>query len=218
MLHAPYRIIRAAYDNTLRSFLPRKEGVLNGVVVKHPRLLDRTTEFPEYESVLLNGVRSMVEPGDRVLVIGAGRGVSTVTASQQAGEGGTVTAIEASSQMLPIIKYSIDANPTPAPVELRHAVVGEVSEYSEEHYGPGDGGVLSPDELPGADVAILDCEGAELALVPRLEAERFIIETHGSFGSPTKQVRDRLTDRGYSIVSDTVEQPERDIHILVATR
>jgi len=45
-------------------------------------------------------------------------------------------------------------------------------------YGSPDGDAVAADQLPAADVVVLDCEGAEDRIVPTLDSREIVVETH----------------------------------------
>jgi hypothetical protein len=88
-----WRGLSAVYRHGLRPLLPKIAPVrYAGVVVEHRRLGDAVSRYlyspltiddlPDYESALVSALRRHVLPGDRVVVIGGGRGVTCVVAAQ----------------------------------------------------------------------------------------------------------------------------------------
>ena len=209
--------LRRAYNRLLRPHLPYKVGVFNGVPARRIRLLDRTDEFPEYEAALIDAVRTAVEPGDTVVVIGGGYGVSSVVAAQRAGPEGRVVTYEPTHERFPFIEETAALNGVADRIDARRALVGPGVKLD------GDGGGadrIDPAELPDCDVLELDCEGAEADVLRELPVRprTIVVETHGCFGTPTEQTRDVLGSLGYDVVDERPDEPDRDIYVLVAER
>lgn len=76
----------------------------------------------------------------------------------------------------------------------------------------------NPKIFPSYDVVVLDCEGSEKSIVQNIEANRVIVETHGWLGSPASLIKDKLRDRGYKIIDEQIDIPERGNKILAAER
>jgi hypothetical protein len=103
--------------------------------------------------------------------------------------------------------------------EVRHAIVGFVSEDSTERYGgPEDADTVEPSELLESDVLVLDCEGAEMEILKEIpqSPQTIVVETHEFLDSPEEEVRRILSDRGYTVVDRGVELEEKGVYVLVA--
>jgi hypothetical protein len=209
--------LQRAYNRLVRPHLPYKIGVFNGVPARRVRLLDRTDEFPEYEAALIDAVRATVEPDDSVVVIGGGYGVSSVVAARHAGRDGSVVAFEPTQERFPYIEETAALNRVADRIDARRALVGPDVKLD------GDGGGadrVEPTELPDCDVLELDCEGAEADVLRELSIRprTIVVETHGCFGTPSAETREVLDSLGYEVVDERPDEPERDIHVLVAER
>lgn len=210
-------VLQRAYNRLVRPHLPYKIGVFNGVPARRVRLLDRTDEFPEYEAALIDAVRATVEPGDVVVVIGGGYGVSSVVAARRAGRDGSVVTYEPTQERFPFIEETATLNRVVERIDARRALVGPGVKLD------GDGGGadrVDPVELPDCDVLELDCEGAEADVLRelRIRPRTIVVETHGCFGTPSDETRAVLDSLGYDVVDERPDEPERDIHVLVAER
>lgn len=209
--------LRRAYNRLLRPHLPYKIGVFNGVPARRVRLFDRTDEFPEYEAALVDAVRTTVEPDDAVVVIGGGYGVSSVVAARRAGPNGRVVTYEPTHERFPFIEETAALNRVADRIDARRALVGPGVKLD------GDGGGadrVDPAALPDCDVLELDCEGAEADVLRELSIRprAIIVETHGCFGTPSEETRNVLDSLGYDVVDERPDEPDRDIHVLVARR
>lgn len=217
------------YADVLRQYLPKtgEKVIYNEVVVAEKRWLDdilpayltqftQTTSNPTYEGPLVTEVRKAVSPGDTVVVVGGGIGVSTVAAAEKAGQAGRVHVFEGSEKHADLIERTVELNGQEAVVTIHHAIVGV-----EKSLRAGSGGapVLDPPELPACDVLELDCEGAEATILEHMSEnpQTVVVETHGEFDSPKSAIVDILRSRGYRILNERTVNADREIDIMTAT-
>jgi tRNA G37 N-methylase Trm5 len=190
------RAIRIVYDRLLRDRLPRKFGIYAGVPARHVPLLDVTDRWQDYKPGLLSALHDTIDDGDDVVLVGAGRGVSTVHACRAGA--GFVVAYEAAAEMCEIARETVDIAGVSDRVDVFHTTVGPAIEIygdaSEAHR-------LEPAALPPSDVLVLDCEGAEASILNGLSEwpRAVIVETHPERGVPTDQSRSALDAAGYAI-------------------
>lgn len=219
----------AAYRRTRRFTPVVGETRFNGVPTgDRTRLIDLAVKRwwadphrsrPNYESGLVAGMRAHVGPGERVVVVGGGHGVTAAVAALAAGPDGRVEAFEASDAMLPLIHRTLHAAGVAGRVTVHHAIVGAAHGV----YGATTAAVVTA--VPPCDVLVLDCEGAEreilvgLAHRPRV----LLVETHGLYGAPTADVRALAEGLGYTVTADVVAETEKaaacarhDIRVLTA--
>lgn len=210
------RPLRRAYNATIRGYLPRKIGYYNGVAVRAPRLFDATDHIPDYKSEQMDCIEAAVESRDTVVNIGGGYGVSTVVASRRVGPSGRVMTFEPVRALFGPLWNTVEMNEVADRVELHHAAVGP----PEHTKGSIEGAeALSPSALPECDVLIVDCDGAETEIIPRLEIRPrdVVIESHPRYGVDTRELLSCLETMGYRF-------PERyfdgvgGTHHFVATR
>jgi hypothetical protein len=210
------------YNTHIRKRFREKIGVQNGVAVRGPvRLLDRQDVFPEYEAALITGLRERVNSSDDVVIVGGGRGVSTVAAAHLSGTDGTVLTYEANSENVSKVEQTVDLNRVGERVEVTHGIVGEYSEFSENYYGTsGSATVIPPSDLPDCDVLELDCEGAELDILRQMTIQPtdIIVETHEFLGVSTQDVSDVLKSMDYEILNKRIESEAEGVYVLTATR
>ncbi len=215
------RLVRKAepilYDR-LYPHLPETDeyGVYNGVVTgQRPRVSDYTVSErlsrasnPDYERQFVALLRTYVEVGDDVVVVGGGLGVSSVAAARRAGESGGVVTYEASRSEAERAARTVELNGLEDRVEVRHAIVGSRGDLR----GSADGAeIVQSDELPACDVLALDCDGAELAILEAL-TERpslLVVEHHGVSNEGTVEFEYRpakvaglLDQKGYEVVHE----------------
>ena len=221
------------YRVTLREFMPaRGQAAFGGVPVSEKKrwgdeALSRIWPFaglgdiPLYEMGLVAVIRSHVRPGDRVVIVGGGIGVTAVHTAMAVGAAGSVTCFEGSLGSIASTRGTLVINKLPVEVDLRHAVVGRnVGVYGST----GGAGVVAPADLPACDVLQLDCEGSELDIIGGLAVRPrcILVETHGFLGAGSAAVARALEERGYRVSAHGVAEPRlpafceaRDIRILV---
>lgn len=186
-----------------------------------PKDLD---DIPTYEATLAASLRRHVRPGDSVVVVGGGAGVTAVVAAQAAGPTGRVVCYEAGAELVKLVRATAACNGLATRLRVEHAVVARaVDVWGSVPQGP----VVSPESLPACDVLELDCEGAEIDILSALSIRprALLVETHGLFGAPTEHVLSLLDGLGYraEVVGVAEERyqaycEENDIRIVEAVR
>lgn len=214
---SPQEVIRYVYNNIIREYLPQKVGVFNGVAVRDIRLFDQTDVFPDYEATLVRSMRDVISPGDSVVTIGGGRGVSTVIAARLIGENGSVKTIEASNEQVALVEETIEINNVSQRVEVTHALVGTARDVWGE-YDRAD--FIEPTDLPSCDTLVLDCEGTEKEIIGSLEKQpsSLVVETHGIHGAPTNEIKELLRENEYEIESIKKVDEGYDISVITARK
>ena len=209
-----YRFVRSVYDWTIRQRLPRKIASLNGVPARQARLLDSTDTIPEYEDPNVQALSEHIHEGDDILIIGGGWGVTSAVAARKAGNQGGVTTFEASREYAEYVRETVSLSRVSDRVTVVEKAVGEGIFF----YGESDTSVHSPAKLPDCDIVEIDAEGAEVDIISKLSIspETIIVETHACYAAPTPQVKLLLHQKGYKIVSQHSELPERGVNVLVA--
>jgi hypothetical protein len=155
---------------------------------------------PEYESACARAIRQYVSEEDCIGIIGGGWGVTAVLAASQ---GTTVTVYEPGDMWRERVEKTININDVAESVTIQAVAVSHVEAPNE---GVNYSESLSPADLPEFDFLEIDAEGAELDILSELEIRPGVItvETHGIFGCPPKQVREAITDLGYTVVDESV--------------
>jgi precorrin-6B methylase 2 len=223
--------IQYVFNQKVAPYTPRTYQLCNGVIIRNHKIGEILSSAydtggfrrPTYEDGLKQAVADMISTGDDVVVLGAGAGVVTTYVSRFAGESGHVFAYEASIEMVRILEETIDRNQTAASVDISHAAVGEVHSTWGEL---GDPEEYSVNDIPSADIFVIDVEGAEKDIIKNLPNCRgVIVETHGVLGSPTDEIKESLSKDGFEIRTVMIAEPSRtnickknDIRIVVASQ
>ena len=204
------RRVALAYRRFVRPRLPAAGPVrYAGIPTSHVRKWgDRTVpptwrpnevvDAPGYESTLVEGLRQHVRPGDRVVVVGGGIGVTAAIAALQAGPSGSVQCYEGAGEGVEKVRRTAALNDVAERVTVHHAVVARsIAVYGTEP----DRAVVAPRDLPECDVLEMDCEGAEADILREMTIRPrvVLVETHGCYGSPTILVASLLRERGYLV-------------------
>ncbi len=177
---------------------------------------------PIYEAGLVGGLNAQVRPGDRVVVVGGGVGVTAVTAALCAGPSGRIECYEGSAENCGHVRATAALNGVA--LGIHHAVVGEpIAVY---HDPAGFGAPVAPAALPPCDVLCLDCEGAEVTILRELpfRPRVLLVETHGVYKAPSVLVAAMMRERGYAVTDLGWAEPRfaescrrDDIRVLLGT-
>ena len=202
------------YENLLRTRLPRRKATYNDVTVRSARAFDtllpwEQADLPDYESGLITSMEAVIAAGDTVVVVGGGWGVSTVSAANQVGPDGSVYTFEAATKAAETVRETVALNDVSDRVSVDNAIVAkDISTRGSS----AEATVVSPSELPSCDVLVLDCEGAELSIVDRIQSlpRAIVVETHGHLEAPPETVQERLKNRGYTVTDDGIAEPRKE--------
>lgn len=207
-------IINKIYNQTIRPYLPNTVGLLNGVATPFPKYLDRDIVHQDYEEGLIDGIQSLVAPGDRVVIIGGGRGVSAVRTAEVVGPTGSVTVFEAVEEQVDKIQQVAEMNKVADRIDVNQGTFGDQVHSTIFDLEPGT--FTSVDSLPKCDCLIMDCEGCERYVLEELDTppQKMLVETHGKFESPTEENRKMMEEMGYEITYEVTEFEEGDVCIL----
>lgn len=231
-----WRGMGLAYRRGVRPWLPNSDVVrYAGLPIARSRKLgDRFVprlwrpkgldDLPEYEGALVSALRRHVLPGDEIVVVGGGVGVTATVAAMQTGPTGHVICYEGAAEGAEMVRRTAVINGVAERLTVEHAVVARsISVYGTEP----DRQTVRPEELPVCDVLELDCEGAEIDILRKMviQPRVILVETHGLFDAPTVLVESLLQERGYSSEVVGVAESwqaaycaENDIRIVVGTR
>lgn len=165
----------------------------NGIAVRDVPILNEEDEF-EHETELIQSIREFISEGDDVVLVGAGSGVSSVSAAHQVGFSGSIKSFEAGRDAIKKCRDTFQLNRVSGIVDCRQAIV----ETPIHVVGDSDGAEqLSAVDLPVCDVLVLDCEGAEKGILKNIESQPYtiIVETHSHFDSSSDNIRDILSNK-----------------------
>lgn len=229
--------IRVLWESQLKLFVPHKLAVYNGVIVRdappnnpfspthdlgdhlqglwsnvvrrHPFV------YRDYEGALVESIRGNVKPGDDVVVIGGGRGVTTVVSAERVRKDGTVTTYEGAKERVLVCEETVTLNNVDDICTVNASIVGAKEKISGKPIGEY---VTPVSSLPSCDVLEMDCEGAETTILRDLEIrpQTIIVETHGVSNPRDNQVADLLAERGYEVQEIGLENEEAGCYILTA--
>ena len=176
-----------------------------------------------YEAPEIGGLSRAIQPGDRVLELGAGLGIVSALAGRATGPSGTVLSYEANPALLADTQAFLDANGV-SNVKLVHAVLVNDPDLRPREFhlagsfaessllgaeGRGSRGTV---EVPAdslsrvldefqPDVLICDIEGAEVELFPTFPPSTLraaVIELHPDRLTPAQiqSIHDGMAARG----------------------
>lgn len=198
----------------IKSKISIRQVEYNGITVRPFRVIDDIVPISrtpnrgghknpsQYEKGLVNSISSNVKTDDYVIVIGAGLGVTATVAAEEA-YNGEVMCYEGDRLSIDHLHETINLNNVGGRVRTRHAVV-ENKEGLRSPGIKGEADVVPPSSLPECDVLELDCEGAELEILDRIDQKPrcIIVETHGNRSA----VSNILQKMGYKISNEVVAE------------
>lgn len=214
--------LRFLYLERIRVLLPTRVVHYNGVAVPAGRWLDSVfrswvgpADRPDYEAELVEALERHASEGDTVTVVGGGWGVTAVTAATETGPSGSITVFEGAKRSAERVAAVAERNNVSDRVNVEHAVVARGNHLSGS---AGGANRVSPADLPACDVLELDCEGAELDILRRMEGRPrvIVVETHHHVGVPVDEVEQVLKDRQYDIVSRDPLDAGKGVYVVVA--
>jgi hypothetical protein len=155
---------------------------------------DRAT----YESGILKCTKRKVRDGKTVVIVGGGYGVTATEAAKKVGAEGRVYVYEGSAEFIEKCKRTLKVNGVLGSVSLHPAIVGD---FENLRGFKGNPEYIDPSLIPECNILELDCEGAELNILKRMEIspDTIIVETHGHKGGDLEKVKRELKRNGYSI-------------------
>lgn len=212
------RTFSKGYSKYVWEQLPEKSGtdaLANGVEVSRSdaRFLGSVFGDPAYEYYSAWKLREHVTPGDDVVVVGGGFGVTATIAADQAGSAGTVWCYEAGRRTYDELKDTLERNGVSDIVDAQHAVVAEPG--AKLRSDSERVAAVSPSALPEMDVLEIDCEGAELEVVSGLDTRPnvLIVEGHAHYGVAMSELIELIEEKGLT-VTETAGNPEAVYHVM----
>lgn len=191
--------------NGVTSCIPQRLGI------EHlPEYLTQyvQTDDADYEAQYIACIREYVQPGDDVVLVGGGNGISTVATARAAAPDGEIVVYEAARESVERTRRTAELNDVDDRVTVEHAVVA--NDYATR----GDSTrarCVSPTDLESCDVLAIDADGAELDILDALAIapDRVIVEHHAVVDDdelvveyqPTA-VRESLWRAGHRVVEE----------------
>lgn len=227
------RVAAACYKKVIRKALPSvgfiyysdikvsKDKKPFDSILKFPFIPNASVNKPTYEKTLINELKKHVKANSKVVIIGAGVGITAVVADQLISDEGTIICYESSFSQYNKANKTFRYNNVSENTSLVNATVAaNIGVYNE-----GSSNIIAVNNLPECDILQLDCEGAERLILQDMtfSPKVVIVETHGVFGAPTTLITKILINKGYSVEKIDVAEPriyeqcvEKDIYILTA--
>jgi hypothetical protein len=199
-----WRLFHQVYKKVIRPALPIADPILYaGIPVGHRKVGDARfsrdfNDAPGYEQALVTALKANVGPGDRVVIVGGGLGVTSVIAATAAGASGHVDCYEGDRRGMTRIRQVARLNVVSDRITAHHAIVGKAIAVSGNAAAARS---ILPCDMPDCDVLELDCEGSEIGILSDMVIRPgvILVETHGFLGAPTDWVRAILEARGYHV-------------------
>ena len=129
------RSVAYAYRQGVRPCIPGEAVRYAGIPICHDRkwgdrmvptswVPGEALDQPDYEATLVAGLSETIRPGDNVVVVGVGFGVTAVVAALRTGPSGTVQCFEGSKQQVRLAQQTAARNRV-TNIRIRHAVVAK---------------------------------------------------------------------------------------------
>lgn len=211
-------VLQTVYDRVLRPRLPRDElEVISGVPVRNAALFDRT-DIRSFEAIQADALRRRVSPGDEVVVVGGGFGVTPTVAAQRVAPDGQVDVFEPCQSRAEQARETFSLAGVEEWVSVHEAAVGTLGPGTDADADTGGSKTISPADLPECDVLEIDCEGAELDILQGLDQRPrlVLIEVHPDEEVDESAVRDWLVRNDYRIVREGREAPDTPVFVALS--
>jgi len=159
---------------------------------------DYPLEYPDKDFPPVVAIKSAVNEGDKVIVIGGGNGLTPAVAAKLSGQGGRVLIFEGAKQQVEVVGRTMTLNNLSDITEVRHALVGPpIALYG----APVDAEKFDIGELPECDVIEMNVEGAELEILRNLKVRPrvMIIGIHTRYGVSEADVLSELERMDYTV-------------------
>ncbi|WP_248516820.1 hypothetical protein [Salinarchaeum laminariae] len=211
---------RFAFKKTIRPHLPcRDYPKIRGISVmasgRCTKMFDNIIgvdfSWPDHhKEPNCNFISKYVHEGDSVVIVGGGYGITSVVAGQQVGKGGKVFIYEAAKEIVDDLLSTLEQNGVSKQTTVKHAVVGDAIDLKGL---PGNAKSVSPSNLPSCEIAELDCEGAEVNIIPHLtrDINKIIVETHPSKGASTDKVKAILRKNDWEIIESAPDRSSGEV-------
>lgn len=173
-----------------------------------------------FEKGIIDAHHELTRPGDRVVIVGGGDGVTAVAAAKRVGRTGSVQVYEGGDRAVDQLNALCSQEGVSQICTIHHAVVGpRIDVYGGDFAAATH---VAPDEIFNCDVLELDCEGSEVAILSSMTIRPrvIIVEIHPFlFPEEPTWVLHRLNELGYRIVyrsgHDGIEITDEDLEKLL---
>lgn len=182
----------------------RQQKILDEYVPGYPNNRHRKT----YEYGILKSIEKYVKDEMSVVVIGGGKGITTIAAAKKVGKRGHVTSYEGNASIAKELEKNVEINE----VSKRTQIVNKAVSKAGSVYGQKDSiEVVKASHVPICDVLILDAEGSEIFIINHLDhiPEVLIVETHGMYGAGSDKVTSLMQNLSYDIASKQVADKDK---------
>lgn len=169
----------------LSGLLQPRIATYSGVAIQDHPPYAVDVEHPNAKRPLLEVIHDVIRRDDDVVHIGGGKGIAAVKTAHWA-DHGHVTVIEAAQEMCDVLAQTRRLNQVD--YDIIHGLVGSPIKVYGSHENATH---ITPSELDG-NILILDCEGAELDILPINGFDVIVVETHPKQGAPTDDVLELL--------------------------
>lgn len=170
----------------IRNLFPDRIAVYNGVAIRDIAWLNGDDYYPNAKAPLTKTIREVIEPGDRVVHVGGGKGIAVVRSAEWAYRG-EVVVYEVAAEMVDVLRSTRRLNNID--YEIIHGAVGK----PHDPYGSTAGAKQYETEDIEGDLLVLDCEGAELEILPAPQFDRVVVETHPDTGATAEAVLSKMS-------------------------
>lgn len=163
-------------------------------------ILSHYKDHPTKEGGLVSSHKSITQPGDTVVTVGGGKGITGVRAAWIVGKSGRVRIYEGGLESVQNIKKTSEMNGVSDRCSVHHGIVGE----EKNVYGGDstDAEIVAPEDIPSCDILELDCEGSEIEILEGLEFQPrgIIVELHPwNFSVEPEDPIELLIKQGYEV-------------------
>ena len=169
-------------------------------------------DIPDYESQYISALNTIIKPGDNVVLIGGGEGVSSIVAARLAGPNGSVHTYEAAAEAAEKAQRLVDFHELNDSVDVTHSIVEVEGALRGNSMGAD---VISIGEIPEGDVLGIDADGAEFDILENIPkwATTMAVEHHPvmkkgsiSIEYQPSRIRDKIQEKNFSISEEWLEQ------------
>lgn len=183
--------------------VPIKRRYGDGVVPRGAQWA-RARDRPKYDSGLVDSIRTHVNEGDTVVIVGGGLGVTTTVAARNVGDDGHVITYEAAADAAELVSQTVRLNGVSDRVSVNHAVVAREGRFLNPGTSSRGGAPqVSVDQLPDCDALVVDCDGPQVEILSNLpfRPRVVVVMTIATYDATEEEITELLRSRSYEIVA-----------------